>query len=123
VGVSAKSVLLPLINAGKLHALAVTSADRWAELPQVPAMREIGLDGFPNAQWFGLLAPAGTPEGVIGRLNTAVASRLTAHETREAFAKIGVEPHVLGPHAFGQVLLEEFRRWEAVVRETGVRLE
>ncbi|MFZ2145557.1 MAG: tripartite tricarboxylate transporter substrate binding protein [Xanthobacteraceae bacterium] len=123
VHVSAKSVLLPLINSGKLRALVVTSADRWPELPEVPTMRESGFDGFPTAQWFGLLAPAGTSGDVIGKLNAAVAARLTATDTREAFAKIGLEPHMLSPREFGQVLAEEVRRWGAVVQETGVKLE
>jgi len=123
VHVSAKSVLLPLINAGKLRALAVTSASRWPELPDVPTLRESGLDGFPTAQWFGLLAPAGTSDRVISTLNTAVAAQLTASDTREAFAQLGLEPRVLSPRAFGEVLAEEVRRWGAVAREAGVKLE
>jgi len=123
VSVSAKSALLPLISAGKLRALAVTSAERWPELADVPTMREAGLDGFPNGQWFGLLAPAGTPDRAIDKLNAAVAARLSAPETKEAFAKIGLEPHVLSPLAFAQVLAEEAPRWGAIVRETGVKLE
>jgi tripartite-type tricarboxylate transporter receptor subunit TctC len=123
VSVSAKSALLPLINAGRLRALAVTSAERWPELPDIPTMREKGLDGFPNGQWFGLLAPAGTPDGVIGRLNAAVAVRLAAPETTAAFAKIGLELHMLSPAEFGHVLAEELGHWGAVVRETGVKLE
>ncbi len=121
--VSAKSVLLPLITSGKLRALAVTSAERWPDLPDVPTIREIGLAGFPTAQWFGLLAPQGTPDGVIGKLSAAVAAWLKTPETEAAFAKIGIEAHVLGPREFGQVLVTEFHLWEAVARETGVKLE
>jgi tripartite-type tricarboxylate transporter receptor subunit TctC len=69
VNASAKSVLLPLIKAGKLRALAVSSAERWPELPDVPTLRESGLDGFPTAVWFVLMAPAGTPPAVITKLN------------------------------------------------------
>jgi tripartite-type tricarboxylate transporter receptor subunit TctC len=65
VHVSAKSVLLPLIQAGKLRALAVSSAERWSELPDVPTLRESGFDGFPTAIWFALMAPAATPLAVI----------------------------------------------------------
>jgi tripartite-type tricarboxylate transporter receptor subunit TctC len=89
VHVSAKSVLLPLINSGKLRALVVTSPDRWPELPEVPTMRESGFDGFPTAQWFGLLAPAGTSDRVIGKLNAAVAARLTATDTKKRLPKSG----------------------------------
>ena len=123
VHVSAKSVLLPLINAGKLRPLAVTSASRWPELPDVPTLHEIGLDGFPTGQWFGLLAPVGTSGHVIERLNAAIAMRLTAPDTAAAFAKLGLEPHVLSVREFEQVLREEAVRWGAVVRETGVKME
>jgi tripartite-type tricarboxylate transporter receptor subunit TctC len=123
VHVSAKSVLLPLIHSGKLRALAVTSAGRWPELPEVPTIREIGLPGFPNGQWFGLLAPQGTPESVIGKLNAATATWLKSTGTNDAFAKLGLEAHVLSPHEFGAVLVTEFQLWEAVARETGVKLE
>ena len=61
VGAAAKSVLLPLIRAGKLRPLAVTSMTRWPELPEIPTMRESGFAGYPSEIWFGLLAPAATP--------------------------------------------------------------
>jgi len=123
VHVSAKSVLLPLIKDGKLRPMAVTSSERWPELPDVPTMRESGLAGFPTAQWFGLMAPAGTPAAVIGRLNAAVNARLKAADTTAALAKLGLEPRALSPQAFGAVLVEERNIWEAVARETDVKLE
>jgi tripartite-type tricarboxylate transporter receptor subunit TctC len=123
IHVSAKSVLLPLIQSGKLRALAVTSARRWPELPSVPTLRESALDDFPTAQWFGLLAPAGTPGGVIGKLNAAISARLSAASTLAALAKLGLEARVLSPQEFGAVLVDELRLWQAVVQETGVKLE
>ena len=123
VHVSAKSVLLPLIRSDKLRALAVTSAQRWPELPAVQTMHESMLEGFPTAQWFGLLAPAGTPEGVIGKLNAVVNARLRAANTQAALEKLGLETRVLSPQEFGAVLADELRLWQAVVQETGVKLE
>jgi tripartite-type tricarboxylate transporter receptor subunit TctC len=123
VHVSAKSVLLPLIKSDKLRALAVTSAQRWPELPAVPTMQESALEGFPTAQWFGLLAPAGTPGGVIGKLNAALNARLSAANTQAALAKLGIDARVLSPQEFGAVLADELRLWQAVVQETGVKLE
>ncbi len=123
VHVSAKSVLLPLIKAGKLRALAVTSADRWPELADIPTLRESGLDGFPTAQWFGLLAPAGISTSAVAKINAAVGACLSTSDTREAFAKLGLEPHALAPREFGEVLAAEARLWGAVARETGVKLE
>ena len=81
------------------------------------------LEGFPTAQWFGLLAPAGTPEGVIGKLNAVVNARLRAANTQAALEKLGLETRVLSPQEFGAVLADELRLWQAVVRETGVKLE
>jgi len=123
VNASAKSVLLPLIKDGKLRALAVSSAERWPELPDVPTLRESGLDGFPTAVWFVLMAPAGAPPAVIARLNEAVNLRILSKETREAIRKIGLEPHVLAPDVLAKVIADETQLWQGVARETGVHLE
>jgi tripartite-type tricarboxylate transporter receptor subunit TctC len=123
VHVSAKSVLLPLIEAGKLRALVVASEKRWPELPDIPTIRESGFDGFPTAVWFTLMAPAGTPPDVIAKLNAAENTRLKAAETQAALAKLGLETRVLSPQALASVLADEARLWKAVAQETGVHLE
>jgi tripartite-type tricarboxylate transporter receptor subunit TctC len=121
--VSAKSALLPLIQSGKLRALAVTSNGRWPELPDVPTLHESGLDGFPPAIWFTLMAPAATPADVIAKLNAAENARLKSPETAAALAKLGLEPRVMTPQALASVLAGEVQLWQAVVQETGVKLE
>ena len=73
---SAKVLLLPQIQAGKLRALVVASAQRWPELPDVPTLKEAGMDGFPPDVWYGLLAPAGMPAPVVAKINAAVNARL-----------------------------------------------
>ena len=123
VNASAKSVLLPLIKDGKLRALAVSSAERWPELPDVPTLRESGLDGFPTAVWFVLMAPAGTPPAVIDKLNEAVNVHILSKPIREGIRKIGLEPHVLAQDVLAKVIADETQLWQAVVRETGVHLE
>jgi tripartite-type tricarboxylate transporter receptor subunit TctC len=123
VNASAKSVLLPLIKAGKLRALAVSSAERWPELPDVPTLRDSGLDGFPTAVWFVLMAPAGTPPAVITRLNEAVNLHILSDPIREGIRKIGLEPHVLAPDVLAKVIADETALWQGVARETGVHLE
>jgi tripartite-type tricarboxylate transporter receptor subunit TctC len=120
---SAKSVLLPLIKSGQLRALAVLSAERWPELPDVPTLRESGFDGFPTELWFGLLAPAGTPTGVISKLNAAVNAQLKSAETRAAVARLGLDARILSPEAFSAVLADDVRLWGAVAREAGVKVE
>jgi tripartite-type tricarboxylate transporter receptor subunit TctC len=123
VNASAKSVLLPLIKDGKLRALAVSSAERWPELPDVPTLRESGLDGFPTAVWFVLMAPAGTPPAVVNKLNEAVNVHILSKPIREGIRKIGLEPHVLALDVLAKVIADETQLWQAVVRETGVHLE
>ena len=123
VNASAKSVLLPLIKDGKLRALAVSSAERWPELPDVPTLRESGLDGFPTAVWFVLMAPAGTPPAVLTRLNEAVNLHILSEPIREGIRKIGLEPHVLAQDVLAKVIADETQLWQGVARETGVHLE
>jgi tripartite-type tricarboxylate transporter receptor subunit TctC len=123
VNASAKSVLLPLIQSGQLRALAVSSAARWEELPDVPTLHESGFDGFPTELWFTLMAPAATPPDVIARLNEAVNSRLLGGDAREAIAKLGLQRHVVSPEALAQKIADEAKLWEAVARESGVHLD
>ncbi len=123
VHASAKSVLLPLIKAGKLRALAVTSAERWPELPDVPTLRESGLDGFPTTLWFALMAPAATPRDVVAKLNTAVNAGVRTAETQAAIAKLGLQPRSLSAQEFAAVLGKEVPLWDAVAREANVHLE
>jgi tripartite-type tricarboxylate transporter receptor subunit TctC len=120
---STKAVLLPLIKAGKLRALAITSMERWPELPEVPTLRESGLDGYPPDLWFGLMAPARTPAQVIAKLNAAENARLKTAENQAAIQKLGMQPRIMSVQEFADVLRDEVRLWDAVVREAGVRLD
>jgi tripartite-type tricarboxylate transporter receptor subunit TctC len=123
VNASAKSVLLPLIQSGQLRALAVSSAERWEELPDVPTLHESGLDGFPTELWFTLMAPAATPPDVIAKLNEAVNSRLLGGDARDAIAKLGLQRHMVSPDALAQKIADEAKLWETVARESGVHLD
>ena len=123
VYVSAKSVLLPLIRAGKLRPLAVANTERWPELPDVPTLHEEGLDGFPSTLWFALMAPAGTPPDVITKLNAAENARLKSPETQAAIAKLGLQPRLLSPQELAKILAEEVLLWKSVVEEAKVHLE
>jgi tripartite-type tricarboxylate transporter receptor subunit TctC len=120
---SAKSVLLPLIKAGKLRALAVSSAERWPELPDVQTFAESGLDGFPPLVLFGLLAPSGTPPAVLAKLNAAENVRLKSADIQAAIAKLGMNPSVMGEQDFAKALRDQVGLWKAVVNEAGVHLE
>jgi tripartite-type tricarboxylate transporter receptor subunit TctC len=120
---SAKVLLLPQIQAGKLRALAVASAERWPELPDVPTLREVGMDGFPPAIWYGLLAPAGTPAPVIAKLNAVMNARLATAELKASLAKLSLDPRPMAAQAFGTVLTDDMRQWGALAQQTGIKLE
>jgi tripartite-type tricarboxylate transporter receptor subunit TctC len=120
---TSKSVLLPLIREGRLRALAVTSEERWPELPDVPTMAESGIDGVPSYLWTGLLAPTRTPVTVIDKLNGAVNEGLKSPEMQASITKLGLETRSLTPREFAMRLADEARDWEAAVKESGVKID
>ena len=120
---SAKVLLLPQIQAGRLRALVVGSAQRWPELPDVPTLKEAGMDGFPPEVWYGLLAPAGTPAPVIAKINSAVNARLKTPEMVASLAKLSLDPRPLTPQQFGDVLAKDMQQWGELAKQTGIKLE
>jgi len=120
--INAKSALLPSIVAGKLRALAVTSAERWRELPDVPTMVEAGYLDQPYDTLFGLVAPAGTPEPVIDKLNAAVNAGLESPELRLSLARLGIEPKLGTPAEFAAIIAADAPRWAEIVRITGIKI-
>jgi tripartite-type tricarboxylate transporter receptor subunit TctC len=118
-----KSSLLPHFKEGTVRALAVTSEQRWPELPLVPTMAEAGVAGFPTEVWFGLLAPAGTPPGIIERLNRATNESLASAEVIASLQKLGVQARGGSPDNFAAALSEQARMWSAVIDATGIKLE
>jgi len=119
--VNGKSVLLPHIQAGKLRALAVSSAERWTELPQVPTLLEAGYLDAPYDAMFGVVAPAGTPAAVIDKLNGAINEGLRSPEMRASLAQLGIEPIVTSPQEFAAIIAQEVPKWAEVVHITGVK--
>jgi tripartite-type tricarboxylate transporter receptor subunit TctC len=123
VGMSSKAVMLPLINAGKLRGLAVTSDDRWPELPDVPTLRESKFEGIPALLWSGLLAPAQTPTAVIDKLNAAMVEAMQTPAAQAGLTKLGLKTKALTAKEFDAVLAEETRIWEAAVKESNMKLD
>src|SRR5713101_2275431 len=87
-----KSVLLQLVKQGRLRALAVTSAARWPELPEVPTLTEAGIFPYPLEVWWGIVGPAGLPRAIVARLNGAINAALQSTELRANFTNLGIEP-------------------------------
>jgi tripartite-type tricarboxylate transporter receptor subunit TctC len=111
---------LPNIKSGKIRGLAVTSAQRSAQLPEVPTVSESGYPGFEMTVWYGLCAPARTPRDVLKRLQDGVATTIAAPELRSRFAGQGVEPRAVTGAEFDAFYRAEVARWAKVVREAGI---
>ncbi|AVA34194.1 tripartite-type tricarboxylate transporter receptor subunit TctC [Cupriavidus metallidurans] len=117
------STSMPQIRAGRMTALAVTSAKRAAMAPDVPTLAEAGVPGFDINGWYAILAPAGTPRAVVDKLSSEIAAVLTQPELRSQLAANGYEPVGSTPAALGAHIDAELVRWNKVVREAGVKLE
>lgn len=118
--------LLPHIKAGRIRALAVSSPHRLAVLPDVPTVAESGIAGargFEADQWYGLVAPAGTPAEVVALLNQHVNKALGSDEVRARLAAEGAEATPATPQAFGQLIAAEMPRWSRVVKSARITLD
>jgi tripartite-type tricarboxylate transporter receptor subunit TctC len=112
---------LPLINAGKLRALAVTTKDRVAALPNVPPLAEAGVPGFDEAAWQGVIAPAHTPSPIVARLNTELNAIVALNDTRARMADLGMRPLGTGTPEEMQVFLQsEIANWAKIVGAAGI---
>jgi tripartite-type tricarboxylate transporter receptor subunit TctC len=115
--------VLPHIKAGKLRALAVTTAKRSSALPEVPTLAEAGLQGFNIGTWFGVLAPAGTPKDVVARLSTEMQKIIQSPEFRKRMDEIGAEPIGNTPEQMAQQIREETEKFAKLVKDAKVAIE
>ena len=114
------STALPHIEAGRLRALAVTSRERTALLPQVPTVSESGLPGFEAVTWFGFTVPTGTPRDIVDRLNTEIGKALAMPELKKQLALQGIDVGGGTPEQFGVYMRDEFAKWGRLVKESGM---
>jgi len=114
---------LPQTKTGRLRAIAVTSLKRVPEIGDVPTVAESGLPGFEVVGWFGLFAPAGTPRPVIGKLNEQIVKTLQMPDVREKLSGHGLIPGGDSPEELGAFLRAEIKKWGALIREAGIKLE
>lgn len=114
---------LPHVKAGKLVALAVTSSERSAALPDVPTVAEAGVKGFEATSWFGLLAPAGTPADIVQRIQQESAKALASPALKERLLSQGAIPGGMPPAEFGRFIATETMKWAAVVKSSGAKVD
>lgn len=111
------------VPTGRLKALAVTTAKRIPQLPDVPTLAEAGVPGYEASVWLGLLAPANTPRDIVMKLNTEIAKVLAQPETRKALFDAGVDPSPSTPEELGAQIVREIDRWGQVVKSAGIKME
>jgi tripartite-type tricarboxylate transporter receptor subunit TctC len=123
MNIGAIPALLPLIREGKVRALAVSSETRSPDLPDVPTMMESGFPQLTRVFWSGLLAPAGTPAGVVNRLNAEINASLATPEMKASLTKIGFEPKTGSPQDFGALLVDDILTWGVAAKLAGITPE
>lgn len=116
-------VLLPHIKSGKVRALAITGQKRDPALPDVPTFAEAGLPSYDVYFWSGLVAPAGTPNDIITRLNGVLVQALNAPDARETLTRQGLEPAPTTPQQFAAFIGSEVERWGRVAKDSGAKLD
>jgi tripartite-type tricarboxylate transporter receptor subunit TctC len=115
--------VLPLMQEGTLRALAVSSETRNLLVPDVPTMIESGVPDYVVLTYIGVVAPAGTPSGIVDKLNSAINASLTAPDVATAFAKLGAEVRPAPPRDFAAFLAAETRKWTEVAKAANIKVE
>lgn len=114
---------LPNAKAGKVIALATTGAKRSPAAPELPTLAEAGLPNYELSLWYGLLAPAGTPQPVIQRLHDEIARIISLPAVTKQWAALGAEPVSTTPEQFDAFLKDDIGRWKKVIHESGAKMD
>jgi tripartite-type tricarboxylate transporter receptor subunit TctC len=118
--------VMPFVKSGQLRALAVSSPKRLPSLPDLPTVAESGgkeLAGFEADQWYGVVAPAGTPPAIVAKLNAQINASLNSPELKARLQAEGAEGTPTTPEVFGKLIASEIERWRPVVKAGKVRPE
>jgi tripartite-type tricarboxylate transporter receptor subunit TctC len=114
---------LPHAKTGRLRALAVTTSKRSAAAPEIPTVAESGVAGYEMSQWYGMLAPAGTPAAIVNRLNGEIRKAMKQPQVRAQLLAAGADPVESSPQDFAAFFSAEIARWTRVVQSAGIRAE
>jgi len=114
---------LPHLRSGRLKALGVGSLKRSSVVPDVPTISEAGVPGYDGTIWWGILSPAGVPEGIVTKLNTTLGEILREPEMAKRLAAEAAEPIIESPAAFGKLIVNDIAKWSRIAKEAGIRAE
>jgi tripartite-type tricarboxylate transporter receptor subunit TctC len=123
VAIASVALFSPHVKSGKLHALAVTSAKRATQLPDVATVSELRVPGFDAESWWGLLAPAKTPPEIVARMNAAMVEALNDPMVKQNLSEQGVDYRLSAPDVFGRFIENEITRWAKVVKDNKIVLK
>jgi tripartite-type tricarboxylate transporter receptor subunit TctC len=113
----------PMLDSGAVHAIAIAAAKRTTAMPELPSFAELGLPQVQAALWIGVMAPTGTPEPIVERLNAVFLGALTSQLVRKGMANVGADILAQGPDEFAALLRDDYPRWAEVVRRGNITVE
>lgn len=116
------AAVMPLAQAGKLHAVGVTSLNRWDLLPDLPSISEAGIPGYAITVWHGILAPAKTPHSILVKVQSDMAAVMKRDEVRKQFIKLWAEPVATTSEEFAKFLKEDAERCASIIKNAGIRI-
>ena len=122
-GILGVAPLTAHLKSGRLRGIAVTTAQRTATLPDIPTLAEVGVKGFDSSQWFGILAPAGTPAAVVAKINADMQRVLALTDVKERLASQGGDTHYTSAEAFGAFMKAEYTKYAKVVADAKIRVD
>jgi tripartite-type tricarboxylate transporter receptor subunit TctC len=119
----AVTTMAPNVEAGQVKALGTTGAKRTSVLPNVPTIAEAGVPGYEATIWLGIMAPKGTPQAVVDKLNAEIGKVLQRPDVKETWAKQGAEPMLMTPAEFKTYLEKDIEKWAEVVKVSGAKVQ
>ena len=114
---------MPNVKSNRVRALAVTSLKRSALAPELPTVSELGPAGFEVSPWYCIVAPTGTPDAIVRKLNAEINKVLSMPSVRERYASLGAEPTALSPEELGRLIRAEEKKWATVVKQANIRVD
>jgi tripartite-type tricarboxylate transporter receptor subunit TctC len=121
--IDAISTMAPTAKDGQVRALGVTGKKRSSILPDVPTIDEAGVPGYEATIWLGIMAPKGTPQAIVDKLNAEISKVVNRPDVKAAWAKQGVEPLVMSPAEFEKYLKADIEKWAKVVKDAGIKAQ